>query len=197
MDAELPKKRDVLQGLHDGASESRREIDLPRRPIAKPEPHGVPPDITGLDDVIRHGHHSNGAMRVSGCPCLANSQLSSNSVLCNSAQFKHKSQTSRWKLPIEVDLTFAVRVPVSSLDGDGKVHDGVAAPDAMAFGPTRSVQAPDVHKWDPPREPAVGREAERPSLTSDQRQRIYEEEKLRLEIREQLKREQGVKEEHP
>jgi hypothetical protein len=99
MDAELPKKRDILQGLHDGPSERRRKIDLARRPISKAKPDGVPSDITSLEDVVRHCYHSNGAMRVSGCPCLANSQLSSNSVLCSSVHSSTSRKGSLWKLP--------------------------------------------------------------------------------------------------
>ena len=57
---------------------------------------------------------------------------------------------------------------------------------AMAFGPIRpaSDTAIDPHKWDPPQDKAKAED-----LTL--RQRIYEEEKLRAEIREQIERERA------
>jgi hypothetical protein len=48
-------------------------------------------NVTRLDDVIIHDRYSSGAIRLSGSPCLASCQFSSNSDLCRFV-FKHELQ---------------------------------------------------------------------------------------------------------
>jgi hypothetical protein len=61
-----PEHLRVAQRLEDGAFQRRRQVDLAARPVSKAEPDDMPGSVAGLDDVIIHGVHSNGAMRFSG-----------------------------------------------------------------------------------------------------------------------------------
>jgi len=54
MNLELPEYRGIAQRFEDGAAESRRQIDLAARPVAKAEPHDVAGHIARVDNVIVH-----------------------------------------------------------------------------------------------------------------------------------------------
>src|SRR2546428_5101927 len=81
MNLKLPEDSGIAQRFEDGAAESRRQIDLATRPVAKAEPHHVAGHIARLDDMVIHDAHSSGATRLRGCPCLASCQFSINSCL--------------------------------------------------------------------------------------------------------------------
>ena len=54
MNLELPEYCRIVQRFEDGAAESRGQIDLAARPVAKAEPHDVAGHITRLYKVIVH-----------------------------------------------------------------------------------------------------------------------------------------------
>jgi hypothetical protein len=66
MNLELTEYGGIAQRFKDGAAESRRQIDLAARAVAKAEPHDVAGHIACLENVIVHDPHSSGAMRRGG-----------------------------------------------------------------------------------------------------------------------------------
>jgi hypothetical protein len=111
---ELLKHEWIAQWFEDGPFERWLQIDLATRTVTEAEPHHVAGNVTRLDDVIIHDRYSSGAIRLSGCPCLASCQFSSNSDLWrfvhSSTSFNARAGKSvnRGCLDLDGDFVFSV-----------------------------------------------------------------------------------------
>jgi len=102
VNSKLLKRGEIPQWLKDWPLQSRLEIDLAGSAVTESKPYHVTANVARLDDVVVHDPHSKGAIRVSGWPCFASCQFSSNS---GSWRFIHSSTSFNALGEVPVDRT--------------------------------------------------------------------------------------------